>query len=175
MVTALGPLPYRANASSPTCLHALGDPAHAGGSMRNVLRSPGFGALVDRVFPSGCTYRQIGMRPQEHWRREDMMRRTRDLRMVICLILAALAVGCAGDRMSRSTEEAVDDNLLANKVKMALYADKQVRGRQMTVEASQGVIQLSGVAASTTEAQRAVQIAQGIKGVKEVRNRLTVQ
>jgi osmotically-inducible protein OsmY len=103
------------------------------------------------------------------------MRRTRDLRMVICLILATLVVGCAGDRMSRSTEEAVDDNLLANKVKMALYADKQVRGRQITVEASQGVIQLSGVAASTTEAQRAVQIAQGIKGVKEVRNRLTVK
>jgi osmotically-inducible protein OsmY len=103
------------------------------------------------------------------------MRRTRELSMVICLIFAALVVGCAGDRMSRSTEEAVDDNLLANKVKMALYADKQVRGRQMTVEASHGVIQLSGVAASTAEAQRAVQIAQGIKGVKEVRNRLTVK
>jgi osmotically-inducible protein OsmY len=103
------------------------------------------------------------------------MRRIRDLSMGICLILAALVFSCAGDRMSRSTEEAVDDSLLANKVTMALYADKQVRGRQMTVEASHGVIQLSGVAASTTEAQRAVQIAQGIKGVKEVRNRLTVQ
>jgi osmotically-inducible protein OsmY len=104
-----------------------------------------------------------------------MMRRTRDLSIVTWLLLAALVAGCAGDRMSRSTDEAVDDNLLANKVKMALYADKQVRGRQMTVEASQGVIQLSGVAASTTEAQRAVQIAQGITGVKAVRNRLTVQ
>ena len=103
------------------------------------------------------------------------MRRTRDLSIVIWLLLAALVAGCAGDRMSRSTDEAVDDNLLANKVKMALYADKQVRGMQMTVEASQGVIQLSGVAASTTEAQRAVQIAQGIKGVKAVRNRLTVR
>jgi len=103
------------------------------------------------------------------------MRRTRDLSMVIGLIFAALVAGCAGDRMSRSTEEAVDNSLLANKVKIALYADKQVSGRQITVEASQGVIQLSGVAASTTEAQRAVQIAQGIKGVKEVRNRLTVK
>ena len=103
------------------------------------------------------------------------MRRTQDLSIVIWLLLAALVAGCAGDRMSRSTDEAVDNNLLANKVKMALYADKQVRGRQMTVEASQGMIQLSGVAASTIEAQRAVQIAQGIKGVKAVRNRLTVQ
>ena len=104
-----------------------------------------------------------------------MMRRTRDLSIGICLIFAALVVGCAGDRMSRSTEEAVDDSLLANKVKIALYADKQVSGRQIAVESSQGVIQLSGVVTSLPEAQRAVQIAQGIKGVKEVRNRLTVQ
>ena len=80
------------------------------------------------------------------------MRSTRDLSIVIWLLCAALVAGCAGDRMNQSTEEAVDDSLLANKVKMALYADKQVRGRQMTVEASQGVIQLSGVAASPTEA-----------------------
>jgi osmotically-inducible protein OsmY len=103
------------------------------------------------------------------------MRRPRALSIGICLILAALVAGCAGDRMSRSTEEAVDDSLLANKVKMALYADKQVSGRQIAVEASQGVIQLSGAVASLPEAQRAVQLAQGIKGVKEVRNRLTVQ
>jgi hyperosmotically inducible protein len=77
--------------------------------------------------------------------------------------------------MSRSTEEAVDENLLANKVKLALYADKQVRGRQIAVEASQGVIQLSGVVTSLPEAQRAVHLAQSIKGVKEVRNHLTVQ
>src|SRR4029434_3702388 len=104
-----------------------------------------------------------------------MMRRPHALIMGICLILAALIAGCAGDRMSRRTEEAVDDSLLANKVKMALYADKQVSGRQIAVEASQGVIQLSGAVASLPEAQRAIQLAQGIKGVKEVRNRLTVK
>ena len=104
-----------------------------------------------------------------------MTRRTRALKMIIWLIFAAIVAGCAGDRMSRSTEGAVDDSLLANKVKLALYADKQVRGRQIEVEASQGVVQLSGVAASPTEAQRAIQIAQGVKGVKEVRSRLTVQ
>ena len=102
------------------------------------------------------------------------MRSTRECSMVIGLLVAALVAGCAGDRMPRSTEEAVEDHLLANKVKLALYADTQLRGRQLTVEAAQGVIQLRGVAASTTEAQRAVQIAQGIKGVKDVRNRLTV-
>jgi len=86
-----------------------------------------------------------------------------------------MIAGCAGDRMNRGTEEAVDDSLLANKVKLAFYSDKQVRGRQIEVEAAQGVVQLNGTVSSTAEAQRAVQLAQQVKGVKEVRNHLQVQ
>jgi osmotically-inducible protein OsmY len=104
-----------------------------------------------------------------------MTRKTRYLGVVLCFLLAAMVTGCAGDRMSQGTEEAVDDSLLANKVTLAFYSDKQVNGRQIRVEASQGVVQLNGVVASTTEAQRAVQIAQQVKGVKAVRNHLTVQ
>jgi osmotically-inducible protein OsmY len=77
--------------------------------------------------------------------------------------------------MSRSTTETVDDSLLANKVMLAFYNDQQVNGRQIAVEASQGVVQLNGVVASTAEAHRAVQIAQQVKGVKAVQSRLRVQ
>jgi osmotically-inducible protein OsmY len=77
--------------------------------------------------------------------------------------------------MSRSTTEAVDDSLLANKVTLAFTNDTQVNGRQIAVEASQGIVQLTGVVASTTEAHRVVQIAQQVKGVKAVRSRLKVQ
>jgi osmotically-inducible protein OsmY len=77
--------------------------------------------------------------------------------------------------MSRGTEEAVDDSLLANKVTLAFYSDKQVSGRQIEVEAAQGVVQLNGTVSSTAEAQRAVQLAQQVKGVKAVRNHLQVQ
>jgi hyperosmotically inducible protein len=77
--------------------------------------------------------------------------------------------------MSQSTEAAVDDSLLADKVTLALYSDKQVRGRQIAVEAAQGVVQLNGVVASSAEAQRAVQVAQKVQGVKEVRDYLRVQ
>ena len=95
------------------------------------------------------------------------MRSTRDLSIVIWLLCAALVAGCAGDRMNQSTEEAVDDSLLANKVKMALYADKQVRGRQITVEASQGVIQLSGVAASPTRPSAPSRLPRGLRGSRK--------
>lgn len=104
-----------------------------------------------------------------------MIRRTRALAVVLCLLCAAMVAGCPGDRMSRSTTETVDDSLLANKVTLAFSNDQQVNGRQIAVEASQGVVQLHGVVASATEAHRAVQIAQQVKGVKAVRSRLRVQ
>ena len=103
-----------------------------------------------------------------------MMQTIRALGVLLALLCAALGASCAGDRMSQRTEEAVDDHLLANKVKVALYADTQVRGRQIAVEAAQGVVELRGVVASPAERQRAVQLAQEVKGVKAVRQRLTV-
>ena len=104
-----------------------------------------------------------------------MTRSTRTLGVMLFLLWAALVAGCAGDRMSRGMEEAVDDSLLANKVKLAFYSDKQVRGRQIEVEAAQGVIQLHGTVSSPAEAQRAVQLAQQVKGIKAVRSHLQVQ
>ena len=104
-----------------------------------------------------------------------MTRRMRALGVVLCLFCAAMVAGCPGDRMSQSTTEAVDDSLIANKVTLALYSDKQVSGRGIAIEVSQGIVELTGVVASTAEAQRAAQIAQQVKGVKAVRNRLRVQ
>ena len=104
-----------------------------------------------------------------------MTGRTRNLGVVLCLLFAAMIAGCPGDRMSQSTTEAVDDSLIANKVTLALYSDRQVNGRGIAVEASHGVVELTGVVGSTAEAQRAEQIAQQVKGVKAVRNRLRVQ
>ena len=54
--------------------------------------------------------------------------------------------------MSQNTTEAVDDSLIANKVTLALYSDKQVHGRGIKGESAQGVVELSGVVASAVEA-----------------------
>jgi osmotically-inducible protein OsmY len=86
-----------------------------------------------------------------------------------------MIAGCPGDRMSQSTTEVVDDSLIANKVALALYSAKEVKGRGIKVESAQGVVALTGVVASAAEAQRAMQIAQQVKGVKAVHNRLRVQ
>jgi Flp pilus assembly secretin CpaC len=103
-----------------------------------------------------------------------MTRRTRNLGMTLCLLCAAMLAGCPGDRMSQSTTEVVDDSLIANKVTLALSSAKEVHGRGIKVESAQGVVELTGVVASAAEAQRAMQIAQQVKGVKAVHNRLRV-
>jgi osmotically-inducible protein OsmY len=95
--------------------------------------------------------------------------------LIVCLVGIMAVLGCAGDRTSRSTGQAVDDSVLANKVKVALYADKTVPGTQIEVEVFKGVVQLSGFVDSATQAQKAVQIARGIDGVREVRNSMIVK
>jgi osmotically-inducible protein OsmY len=104
-----------------------------------------------------------------------MQRTAQGIGVSICLVLVMALMGCAGDQTSRSTGQYIDDSTVANKVKIALYADKQVSGRQIQVEVFKGVVQLSGFVDSAAEAQRAVQIAKGIDGVKEVRNSMVVK
>ena len=104
-----------------------------------------------------------------------MQQKTRLISLVVCLILSVAIIGCAGDRTTRSTGQAIDDSAVANKVKMALYADKEVNGSQIEVEVFKGVVQLSGFVDSATQAQKAVQIARNTDGVKEVRNSMLVK
>src|SRR4029450_10678497 len=108
-------------------------------------------------------------------RRWNMIGRARNLGMALYLLCAAMLAACAGDRMSQSTTEAVDDSLIANKVTLALYSDKQVNGRGIRVESAQGVVEVTGVVPTPVEPQRPAQIAQQVKGVKAVHNRLRVQ
>ena len=103
------------------------------------------------------------------------MRGIRYVSVGICLLLAMLLIGCAATEERRSSGQFVDDSAIANKVKVALYADEDVKGTQIEVEAYKGVIQLSGFVDSPTQRQKAVQIAQNVDGVREVRNSLIVR
>lgn len=104
-----------------------------------------------------------------------MLRSSRYLSLVVCCGWVIAMMGCAGNRTARSTGEFVDDSALANKVKVALYADKDVSGTQIEVEVFKGVVQLSGFVDNAAAAQKAVHIAQAVEGVKEVRNSLIVK
>jgi osmotically-inducible protein OsmY len=96
-------------------------------------------------------------------------------RIIGCLIVMVVMLGCAGDRTTRSTGEYIDDSTITTKVKSALVADPEVKGTQMQVDVHRGVVQLSGFVDRPADAQRAVAVARNVEGVKEVRNNLIVK
>ena len=81
-----------------------------------------------------------------------------------------LLVGCASTSTREGTGEYLDDTVITSKVKAAFAADPTVKATEVKVETFKGTVQLSGFVESRESAQKAVQLARQVKGVKEVRN-----
>ncbi|WP_198119113.1 BON domain-containing protein [Massilia rhizosphaerae] len=84
-------------------------------------------------------------------------------------LLVSLAA-CAPTPTREGTGEYVDDSLITSKVKAAFAADPTVKATQVNVETFKGTVQLSGFVDSRESAEKAVEIARGVKGVKAVKN-----
>src|SRR5262245_2090542 len=77
---------------------------------------------------------------------------------------------------ARSTGQAVDDTVIAAKLKTEL-AGKAGLGTatDVNVEVNSGVVSLSGFVPTLDEKTRAAEIARGINGVKDVRNNIELK
>lgn len=84
-------------------------------------------------------------------------------------LLVSLAA-CAPTPTREGTGEYLDDSVITGKVKAAFAADPTVKATQVQVETFKGTVQLSGFVDSRESAQRAVELARGVKGVKSVKN-----
>ena len=84
-------------------------------------------------------------------------------------LLVSLAA-CAPTPTREGTGEYIDDSLITSKVKAAFAADPTVKATQVKVETFKGTVQLSGFVDSRESADKAVEIARGVKGVKSVKN-----
>ncbi len=89
---------------------------------------------------------------------------------VALLVVVPLLVGACG----RTVGETIDDATITTRVKTALLNDPQVAGLKIDVDTTLGVVTMSGIVRNRTEEQRAVQLARGIPGVKDVRSTLQV-
>jgi osmotically-inducible protein OsmY len=89
---------------------------------------------------------------------------------VIASALLMSVVACAPTSTREGTGEYIDDTVITSKVKAAFAADPTVKATQVQVETFKGTVQLSGFVDSRESAQRAVDIARGIKGVTSVKN-----
>ncbi|GBG15024.1 transporter [Novimethylophilus kurashikiensis] len=69
----------------------------------------------------------------------------------------------------------MDDAGITAKVKSALIADSDVKGLQINVDTSNGVVTLKGEAENQAQIDKAVAIAQKTDGVSNVVNQLTIK
>ncbi|WP_255990088.1 BON domain-containing protein [Chitinolyticbacter albus] len=98
----------------------------------------------------------------------------------IALSSAAIAPVVAADTANgKSNPEAVstyiDDATITTKVKAALAADKQASALDVKVTTENGVVLLSGSVDTPDAGVRAIEIAAGVEGVKDVKSNLTVK
>ncbi len=70
---------------------------------------------------------------------------------------------------------AVSDTMITAKVKADMAADKTVKAMDVHVETQKGVVMLSGFVPSKAEADRAVELARGVKGVSDVKSSIQVK
>lgn len=78
------------------------------------------------------------------------------------------------DSTTSEAGEVVTDAWITTKVKADLLATDGVSGTSINVDTHNGVVTLTGNVASSAEADKAVTVARGIKGVAKVDSQLSV-
>jgi hyperosmotically inducible periplasmic protein len=104
--------------------------------------------------------------------------------LVAGLVAVAPLTAGAQDKMDKAVDKtkevakdakvAVTDSWVTSKTKIALFSDDRVKGSQVKVETKDGVVHLRGKVDSAEAKAAATSVAQGIDGVKSVKNDLQV-
>jgi hyperosmotically inducible protein len=89
---------------------------------------------------------------------------------IIAMIVLPLTFAACG----KSIGETIDDATITARVKTALLNDPQVGGLKIDVDTTKGIVTMSGIVKSPAEADRAVQLAKQIDGVRDVKSTLQV-
>lgn len=95
--------------------------------------------------------------------------------VAVTVLLPLAAVSCAPRHVSPAGTARFDDATISTRVKTALLNDPEIGALKIDVNTTQGVVTLSGVARSRAEEQKAVAVAKGIAGVKDVKSNLQIQ
>jgi hyperosmotically inducible protein len=110
--------------------------------------------------------------------------RTTTAAILMSLVAAAPLTAGAADTADKAKEQAqtttqeaktmVTDSWVTSKTKISLFADERVKGTQVSVDTTKGVVHLRGKVDSAEAKSAAGDIAKGIDGVKSVKNDLQV-
>jgi len=97
------------------------------------------------------------------------------LASTLAVIVLVTASGCAVTRGQETTGAYIDDSAITTSVKARFVENKAVDATSIKVETLNGTVMLSGFAKDATEKATAEQIAMNVKGVKGVKNGISVR
>jgi osmotically-inducible protein OsmY len=97
----------------------------------------------------------------------------------VSVLLAAVALtalaGCASTPRQESAGQYIDDTAITTSVKAAIFGEPTLKSAEINVETFKGRVQLSGFVSTRANIDRAVQVAQQVKGVTSVANDMRVK
>jgi hyperosmotically inducible protein len=97
------------------------------------------------------------------------------LSAVLLAVTLGAAAGCASTPTQQGTGEFVDDAVITTKVKAAIVEDPLTKVLEIKVKTFKGEVQLSGFVSSRAAANRAVELARGVKGVTAVKDDMEIK
>ena len=104
-------------------------------------------------------------------------------KVLLSLLFAAVLVlpGCGsssagggGIRPASVTLGAMDDATITARVKTVLLNDTQVSATKIDVTTAGGIVTISGTVRSLAEEARAIELARGVTGVRDVKSALQI-
>jgi hyperosmotically inducible periplasmic protein len=97
------------------------------------------------------------------------------LTLCTALVIGGALITGSAYAVSKADEKTpINDTWMTAKTKIALFADPRIKGSEINVETSQGMVMIRGKVDSDAAKQAAEGIAKGIDGVKSVKNELQV-
>jgi hyperosmotically inducible periplasmic protein len=93
--------------------------------------------------------------------------------LAVAFVLQLSVLGCGA--ASTSIAQSTDDATITARVKTALLNSRDLSALKIDVSTNGGVVTISGAVKSKDEETRAVEIARGINGVKDVKSALRVE
>ena len=97
------------------------------------------------------------------------------IRLLTALVLAAPIAACDVFQGKQSVPEYADDSNITNTIRARFVEDPVVHFGEVGVTTLNGNVRLTGRVNSDRERQRAVQIAQRVKGVRSVSNEIAIR
>jgi hyperosmotically inducible periplasmic protein len=98
--------------------------------------------------------------------------------LLILSLVGPITIACGGGgggAAAKPVSATLDDATITTRVKTAILNDPGVAGQKIDVNASAGVVTLSGVVKTKDEEARAIDLAKQVRGVTDVKSTLQVQ